>query len=62
MLGEPKPTNHKVQEFLKKPPDISLNTIEAEIHLFKLLKEKTKENSQKSPQINHGDQRLNARG
>jgi hypothetical protein len=29
-----------VQEFLKKPPDISMMPTEAEIQLFKLLKEK----------------------
>jgi hypothetical protein len=49
MLGEPKLTNQKVQEFLKKPQDISMNPIDAEIHLFNLLKEKDQRELSKKP-------------
>jgi hypothetical protein len=50
ILGEPKLPNQKVQEFLKKPPDISTNPTEAEVQLFYLLKEKDQRGlSKKSP-------------
>jgi hypothetical protein len=49
ILGEPKLTNQKVQEFLKKLSDISMNPTDAEIHLFNLLKEQDQRELSKNP-------------
>jgi hypothetical protein len=41
--------NTKIQEFLKKPPDINEEPKEEEIHLFKLLKERDQRELAKKP-------------
>jgi hypothetical protein len=49
-FNEPFLPNVKVQEFLKKPPDISKNPSVEEIHLFDLIKERNqRELARKSP-------------
>jgi hypothetical protein len=49
VFDNPNLTNREIKELLKKPPDISKNPSDAEIHLFELLKGRDQRESPKKP-------------